>query len=463
MRLSARCVATVCGMAACALSESVLAPRARAQDAVGLVTLRGVTFDSLSGRPLAAATVRITGRPGVTVSDTKGRFKLDSLPAGTYLLIMEHERLDSIGLNEIVARATVSPKQRDVQLSIPSFRTLWRAACGTAAVPSDSGIMYGAIRSPNLEEGVPNARVAISWIDVRLGNAKKLKQTRFTLDTQTDSTGSYVACGVPIDVPLQMVARTDSASEVSVELPSRNSRVLRRDLMLGLAQTASASDSAAGAAVGGTGVVRGKVTNVTGEPLANVRVGIDGAELTRTNSAGEYTANSVRAGTRTVAFVSIGSEPVMRIVDVPVDGIATASATMDRVTVLENIVVRGARATLMIREFEARKRSGFGSIKDSTELARYPSLESALRMSRGVTIDSRTHSIYLPSARGQFCTPVIFLDKVRVDKDQLLSVFPSDLAWTEVYPRWYDVPMEFQTLGTCGVVAIFTKWAIERR
>lgn len=462
MRLSTWCTALLCVLGEYALAGSVLSTCAEAQDA-GLVTLRGVTFDSLTGKPLATATVRIIGRAEVTVSDSKGRFKVDSLPTGPLLLVMEHERLDSIGLNEIVARVTVSSKQRDVQISIPSFNTLWRAACGTARVPGDSGFMYGAIRNPDHEEGVPNAHVAVSWIDVRLGDAKKLRQTRYTLDTRTDSTGSYAACGVPIDVPLQMVARADSASEISVELPARNSRVLRRDILLGAAVTSTTTDSVAGSVIGGTGVVRGKVTNMTGQPVENVRVGIDGVELARTNSEGEFIARGIRAGTRTVAFVSIGSEPVMRIVDVPVDGIATASVSMERATVLENIVVRGARATRLVRDFEARKRSGFGSIKDSTELSRYPSLESALRMSRGVTIDSRSHSIYLPTSKGQLCTPTIFLDKVRVDQELLLSVFPSDLAWTEVYPRWYDVPMEFQIGGTCGVVAIFTKWAIERR
>ncbi|MEO7361170.1 MAG: carboxypeptidase-like regulatory domain-containing protein [Gemmatimonadaceae bacterium] len=291
-------------------------------------------------------------------------------------------------------------------------------------------------------------------------NQKKLKQTRFTLNTETDTSGSYVACGTPVHVPLQVTAGLDSTSQIIVDLHAQNSLVLRRDIMLGLPEEAASEDSSgANTARGGTGVVRGKVLSVTGEPMENVRIGIDGVELTRTNKLGDFVANGVHAGTRTVAFVSIGSEPVTKLVDVPLDGIVTTSASMARVTVMEAFVVRGQRVARTIRDFEERKRTGFGSIKDSTELTRYPSLESALRMSRGVTIDSRIHAVYLP-ARGNLCAPMIFLDKRRAESDDLLSLFINDIAWIEVYPRWYDVPFEFQMGPGCGAVVIFTTYAI---
>ena len=453
---------TVALVLLCTLHELSVTSRGDAQITTGTTTLRGVTFDSLSGKPLSTATVRIIGRAGAAISDSKGRFRFDSLAAGSYMLVMEHPRVDSIGLNEIIARTTVPDNRREVQMSvaIPSFETLWSGACRIPSTPFDQGILYGAIREPSSQGGVDGARVAVSWIEIGVDAAKKLKQTRFTLNTETDSTGSYIACGVPVDVPLQVTAGVDSASQITVDLPSQNLRVLRRDILIGLSASAlAAAPSGADSTRGGTGVVRGTVLSVTGEPMENVRIGVDGVELTRTNSAGEFIANGVRAGTRLVAFVSIGSEPVTKLVDVVVDQVATTSATMARVTLMDAFVVRGRRVAQTVKDFEKRKLQGFGSIKDSTELDRYPTLESALRISRGVTIDSRTHEVYLPD-RGSLCAAMLFLDWRRVDTEQLLPLFIKDIAWIEVYPRWYDVPFEFSQGKGCGAVVIFTKYAI---
>lgn len=453
MRLLTWCIAVLGALVQLMYVQSLEAQNAAA-------SLVGTAYDSVSGKPLSGATVRIIGRAGLAVSDKKGKFHFDSLLPGKYSLVMEHAKLDSMGLAEVVVVTELAENRKEakVTMSIPSFGTMWKRACGSAEVPVDRGLMHGAIRSPVGEQGVFGARVAISWTDVSVGAAKKLKQTKFTLETETDTTGVYVACGIPVDVPLQIVAGLDSASQIVIDLQSQNSRVLRRDVMLGAPDASSAADSAAAGVSGGTGTVRGKVVNVTGAPMANVRIGVDGVEITRTNSLGEFVANNVRAGTRTVAFVSIGSEPVTKLVDVPVEGVVTTSASMTRATVLDEFVVRGQRVARLVRDYEERKRAGFGSFKDSTEIMRYPSLESALRMSRGVKIDSRTHAIYLPSLGG-YCLAHLFIDRRRADQDELLMRFPVDIAWIEVYPRWYDVPIDFQP-ATCGTVVVFTKYAV---
>ncbi|MEO7361171.1 MAG: hypothetical protein ABI120_12640, partial [Gemmatimonadaceae bacterium] len=59
---------------------------------------------------------------------------------------------------------TVPATRREVNVSIavPSFATMRTRACGTANVPDAKGIMYGAIRNPDGQQGVYGARVAIS-------------------------------------------------------------------------------------------------------------------------------------------------------------------------------------------------------------------------------------------------------------------------------------------------------------
>lgn len=131
---------TIMAMASLA---SVQSQQTFAQSAatVPLLTLRGSTFDSLTGRPLAAATVRIAGRIDTQVSDAQGLFKFDSIPAGAYLLIMEHPRLDSLGLPEVATRISISRERQDATVAVPSFATLWRGVCGARKAPTDSGLV----------------------------------------------------------------------------------------------------------------------------------------------------------------------------------------------------------------------------------------------------------------------------------------------------------------------------------
>ena len=131
-----------------------------------LITLRGTTYDSLSMRPLAGATVRLIGRMQTVLSDANGAFHFDSVALGEYMLVMEHPRLDSLGLPEVATRARMSADRHDVTMSIPGFATLWRGACGATTAPSDSGLIYGAVRDADSRNGLANARVLVSWTDV---------------------------------------------------------------------------------------------------------------------------------------------------------------------------------------------------------------------------------------------------------------------------------------------------------
>ena len=75
----------------------------------------------------------------------------------------QHPILDSIGLSGLSAHATVSEATNEVKLAVPSFATLWRAACGNGTVPKDSGIVYGTIRDAARGTPVANAVVEIMW------------------------------------------------------------------------------------------------------------------------------------------------------------------------------------------------------------------------------------------------------------------------------------------------------------
>jgi len=58
----------------------------------------GAAFDSVRGRPLSGAEVRVAGTAAVVTTDEEGRFHLPGLLPGRYTVRMAHPRLDSLDL-----------------------------------------------------------------------------------------------------------------------------------------------------------------------------------------------------------------------------------------------------------------------------------------------------------------------------------------------------------------------------
>src|SRR5262245_24848628 len=86
----------------------------------GTATVIGVVYDSLARTPFVKADVQVvaqvpTGdpvRPFFTTTDERGAFRIDSVPAGTYLVGFFHPRLDSLGFTINPSRLVVSSGER---------------------------------------------------------------------------------------------------------------------------------------------------------------------------------------------------------------------------------------------------------------------------------------------------------------------------------------------------------------
>jgi len=336
------------------------------------------------------------------------------------------------------------------------------------------------------QDGVAGVRVFVSWSEIGLGANKKIKNTRFTLETRSDSLGAYVACGIPVDVPLMISAGMGADTLIALELPAAASRVQKRDISMGMAGTASAETTRAStaltdtvstnavvkstsAAIGGasrssemTGDIEGVITSTNGSALAQVIVSVTGGIETRSDSSGKFTLRNVPIGTRTVQFAAIGALPAARIVDV-INGVAAdASVRMERVTTLENVKVTATRVSQTRRDFEERKRIGFGDIQDSTEIARTVTTAAMLRGFPSVILGSKSGGpISFPgtSILARTCQANIQINYCRVRTDFLdyWALNVDEIAWVEVYPRGPTVPTEFKDRLGCGVIAVFTK------
>ncbi|MDB4871893.1 MAG: hypothetical protein JWL97_2897, partial [Gemmatimonadales bacterium] len=64
----------------------------------GTAMIAGVVVDSLNGRVLVGADVMVQGANATVLTDSLGKFRIDSLQPGTYQIGVFHPLLDTLGL-----------------------------------------------------------------------------------------------------------------------------------------------------------------------------------------------------------------------------------------------------------------------------------------------------------------------------------------------------------------------------
>jgi hypothetical protein len=198
------------------------------------VTIRGLAFDSLHNRPLAAAFVTIEGSDKSAFSDSTGAFVIAGVKPGAMRLLMQHEELDHLGIPAAGARVVVTDGRQPVTVAVPSFGTLWRAACGSPPPTSpDSGVVFGTLILP---EGSKHAAATVtaSWVDLAIDSARTVRQTQMNMEVDADSAGRFTLCGVPTNLGLTFAASMgDSLKAPPSDIdPLDKERIARIDLIL---------------------------------------------------------------------------------------------------------------------------------------------------------------------------------------------------------------------------------------
>ena len=423
---------------------------AGAQERGPITTVRGVAYDSLRARPFAGALVNIEALGRSAFSDSGGAFAFDSIPAGRYELVLQHETIDSLGLPEPRLVVDVPTLDGVVRMVTPSFATLWRATCG-GAPPRDSGFVFGTTRSARDRSGIVGAEVRASWVDVTFDRRHGATQERMGGRVESGRDGRYAICGVPNGVQLRMRAGTAPAATDAIELFHEEPGVTRRDFLVPDAD--------------GTlrGVVRGTVRGTAGGPVPNALVDAPGATGVRADGEGKFLIPAVALGTRTLVVRSIGAEPVFAIADVAwrdtaeVDVLLKNIATLDSVEVVGGLVMRR-----FVNELEERRALGIAKFVDSTRAIRYASVQAMLTSSSTARMD-RFGTVYF-GTESRPCLPVLWIDKTYVRRAdvsiELRLVNPAQIGTIEIYERKTMIPLEYWPPGggpaDCAIV-IWTK------
>jgi hypothetical protein len=410
--------------------------------------IEGMVFDSIRAAPLAGALVVAEGTSRAVRTDAHGRFTLDSLAAGRYVIAVESEALDSLGVaappREVVVGAGAT---RGVLLAVPSAATLIALACAPAARGEGAGLLLGTVRDAATGAPVAGGAVEVSW-SVWSFSGTRMTRSRAAITAPSGDDGIYRACGVPTAARVAVRARAGARASGSIEVRVGESGLARRDLL-----------------VGGPGdaEVQGTITAADGTPLAGARVAIVGDSLYAvSDTGGAFRLGAQPSGTRLLEVRRVGFAVQQLEMELRPGTPASVAVTLvPNAPVLDTVrVTARAGGASEAAGFEERRRVGIGYFlgRDAIEQRGFVGTAELLRGAPGMTVRIAATSQSVRWTRaGLSCSPILYLDGSRSD----LAAAPHspDVEGIEVYSRG-EAPSRYGgATATCAVVLIWTRRA----
>jgi hypothetical protein len=94
-----------------------------------------------------------------------------------------------------------------LRVATPSLVTLWRRRCGQDLPQrSDSGLIFGVVEDAKTAVHLAGAGVLLQWLRIIQADVVTVHTQPRELTVQTDSTGTYYACGVARDMKIALRA-----------------------------------------------------------------------------------------------------------------------------------------------------------------------------------------------------------------------------------------------------------------
>lgn len=416
--------------------------------------LRGVVVDSLHGGLLSGASLTISNTSVIGVTDSLGRFSIDSVPPGEHVVELFHAILDTLGVRVLTSPlAFAADSTLELVFGVPSAAALVRAKCGA----SDGAALLGMVIAADSDVALAGADVRLSWLDIEVGREVGIRRQPRSRVATTDAAGRYHMCDLPRDLSAEISAKHggDSTATISVALANASLGVATLFLPQASAATApgAASDASDKAAA-----VRGVVLDSAGAPVPGARVALaTRADGVVTDSAGAFSLAGQPSGTQSLVVRRLGYLPGELTVNLTRRAPREVVIRLRRfVPTLEAVMIEARRNVALDGVgFNARQKTGFGRYLGPSDLARRHAL---------VVSDLFRH-LPAPRASGlsnRACTSYwVDGQKWHADADDFVS--PGEVAAIELYNSPF-VPAEFSEFdGACRVVVIWTKWKLGLR
>ncbi len=433
----------------------------------------GSVFDSLAWEPLGGAVVQFVSaddpnRIRSGEADSLGRYEIDSVPVGTYLVGLTHGRLDQLGLGWHVKPVNVSHGGDVVlPLGLPAAESYRLERCVDQGSEATVGVFVGVVRSARHEALGGPARVRTQFTETTV-DAGGIDRRRPLRVTTASAEGQFAVCGLPPGtvITTRAYAGTDSSGVVDLRVPSNG--VLVRDIYVGSAERVTAEvGGSVSTLLRGAGMIQGIVRDTAGRPLPGARLSMpgNGAEGATTGS-GQFRLDSLPSGTWMLEARAVGFEPYRVAVDVVGDAVSMPDIAMAAITpTVDTVRVQADKFTRQMAGFEQRRKLGFGHFYDDYALEQRNARTVAdfLRTTPGLTVsptETTRDRVLMRGVTGSGqCVPSLFLDGVNTQiSDGIIDnvVNQSDVRAIEVYNGASSTPLEFRSNNGCGSIVIWT-------
>ena len=446
-----------------------------AQSAPGRI--EGTVTDSAHARwPEGASALAIRVEPpehsgGATV-DNRGRYRIDSLPAGRYMVELASPFLDSLEIalppREVTVEAGHTAR---ADFAFPSGRTLRVGACPGVALAAGTGALLGRVVDADTDAPLAGARVAVAWHETTIDRKTLTPHTtERTGAVTTDSLGRYRMCGVPTDdwLVLQVQQGGRAGSDFRIMVPD-SAGVSVRNLSLSVsasrplvATEVSSTDSLAEAPLTGTASVTGVVRGVGGLPLGDAQVRVVGARgTTMSDARGRFSLGDLPSGTQVLEVRRMGYLLSQQPTELRGGRTVVQDMQLRRIVTLDSVRVLAQRS--LYREFEFNRRANrFGRFFTADSIdRRHPLYTSDLfRVTPGFRVAGFGLDAVVLSSRGQSsilggaCAANVVIDGMAHQEINLIS--PFDIGAMEIYRPGEPAPAQYNQ-GNCGVIVIWSK------
>jgi hypothetical protein len=336
----------------------------------GVATVRGTVVDSLHGTPLVGASVAVDGSPITGISDSLGRFRLDSVPAGTRQIAVYHPLLDSLGVALYTAPTPIAAGGETViPLALPSRRTLMAQLCrgdSTAQV-----LVVGQLLDVDGDTPIANGTVTGSAqtasITVTTRNTVNFRRSPAVRTVQTDDAGRFHFC---LPTGSHFVVAGSLGNSLTAEiLLDLNSSLAMPVLRVSRADSATTQRN--------RGTLAGHVVTTDGQPIEGATVSIDEDVVSaKTARDGSFALAAAPSGTRMLAVRHVGYTESTMAVALSSTSTRTLTAVLQpKVTTLPTVDVAGhALAVAGVYQrtgFARRKETGFGHYLTDDDIAKH--------------------------------------------------------------------------------------------
>jgi hypothetical protein len=172
----------------------------------------GTMFDS-TGRPFRGVLVHLAGHRARVVTDTLGRFHIDSLAAGSYAVLAEHPGYAALGFLAGSASVTLG-EGGAAQIALRSARAreiVPRMCGGLPPVPQHATLRLIVLDSATAT-AISDLSVTASFM-VSLEDGSGLGRER-RMSRSTDPGGAVTFCGLPAGVPVELSLTSEAGQPI---------------------------------------------------------------------------------------------------------------------------------------------------------------------------------------------------------------------------------------------------------